>query len=43
MGSPARHVLFAVVAPIQRFFRLAAAGGLVLIFSALVALVLGTR
>ena len=40
MPSPARRVLFAVVAPVQRFFRLEAAGGLVLIFSALCALVL---
>jgi NhaA family Na+:H+ antiporter len=40
MPSPARRVLFAVVAPIQRFFRLEAAGGIVLIVNAVVALVL---
>ena len=40
MASPARRLLFAVVTPIQRFFRLEAAGGLVLVFSAVVALIL---
>lgn len=38
MASPARRVLFAVVAPVQRFFRLEAAGGLVLIGAAVLAL-----
>ncbi len=40
MASPARRLLFAVVAPVQRFFRLEAAGGLVLVFNAVVALIL---
>jgi NhaA family Na+:H+ antiporter len=40
MASPASRVLFAVVAPVQRFFRLEAAGGIVLAINAALALVL---
>ena len=41
MATPARRVLFAVISPVQRFFRLEAAGGVLLAFSAALALVLG--
>jgi NhaA family Na+:H+ antiporter len=37
---PLERVLFAVVAPVQRFFRTEAAGGVVLIVSAIVALII---
>lgn len=39
MALPAGRLIFAVVRPVQRFFRLEAAGGIVLIVAALVALV----
>lgn len=38
--APLQRVLFAVVAPVQRFFRTEAAGGIVLIVNAILALIL---
>ena len=40
--APLQRVLFAVVAPVQRFFRTEAAGGIVLIFNAILALILAS-
>lgn len=40
MALPAKRLIFAVVRPVQRFFRLEAAGGIVLIVAAVTALIL---